>query len=94
MRKMPQNRLKRRAGEQPSLHHVKVTEVIKEREGLWNLRQKQYEANVCLRGHQRRCVPVDRTAYTDGGHATASTLKDSLRERKSASGSRIPLNFL
>jgi len=71
-----------------------VTKVIKERKGLWNLRQKWYEANVRLCGHRRRCVPVDSTAYTDGGHATASLLKDSLRTRKSASGSRIPLHIL
>jgi len=39
------------------------------------------------------CVPVYSTAGTDGGHATASILKESLRARKSASESRIPLIF-
>jgi hypothetical protein len=34
LRKAPKNGLKRRAGEQPSLHDVKVTDIIKERQGL------------------------------------------------------------
>ena len=34
--------------EQLSPHDVTVTEVIKESKGLWNLRQKRYEAYIRL----------------------------------------------